>query len=115
LEFTKQPYAEASASGMLRLRSTFSVTLESKGEDEEVNLKLHIRCPVLEDEGQEGDDLNLTIDVNGVDATPDPEHPNVLRFAITKGGKATFTVQSEDYDAAWTVRLRPEIDEEVAE
>lgn len=114
LEFTKQPFAEASANGMLRLRSTFSVALDSKAEEASVSLKLHVRCPVLEDEGQEGEDLNLKIDVKGVEATPDPEDPRVLRFVIGKGGKAAFTVESEDYDAAWTVRLRPEIDAEVA-
>ena len=114
LEFTKQPYAEASANGMLRLRSVFSVTLDSEASDESVNLKLHVRCPVLEDGGQEGDDLTLAIDVKGVDATPDPVDPSVLRFVVVKGVKAAFTVESEDYDAAWTVRLRPEIDAEAA-
>lgn len=99
---------------MLRLRSAFSVALDSKADEEELSLKLHIHCPVLEDEGQEGDNLNLTIDVKGVAATPDPADPRVLRFVVERGGKATFTVESEEYDAAWTVRLRPEIDAEAA-
>ena len=114
LEFTTQPYAEASANGMLRLRSAFSVALDSKADDESVSLKLHVRCPVLEDEGQEGEDLDLKIGVKGVEAIPDPKDSRVLRFVIVKGGKAAFTVESEDYDAAWTVRLRPEIDAEAA-
>ncbi|PMS14330.1 hypothetical protein C0Z18_32140 [Trinickia dabaoshanensis] len=114
LEFTKQPFAEAASNGMLRLRSAFSVALDSGAEEESVSLKLHVRCPVLEDEGQEGEDLNLKIDVKGVAATPTPDDPKVLRFVIERGGKATFTVESEEYDAAWTVRLRPEIDAEAA-
>lgn len=114
LEFVKQPYAEAASNGMLRLRSTFSVALDSKADDESVDLILHVRCPVLEDEGQEGEDLQLKIDVKGVVATPDPEDPKVLRFPISKGTKAVFAVESEDYDAAWTVRLRPEINQEAA-
>lgn len=113
LEFTKQPYAEATAEGMLRLRSAFTVAMDSTAEDESVELRLHIKCPVLEDEGQEGDDLNLKIDVKGVDAMFDAEEHRLCRFELAKGGKAHFAIESEPYDAAWTVRLRPEIEEEV--
>ena len=69
---------------------------------------------MLEDESQEGDDLNLSIKGSGVDAT-------VIRTIIassdshSKGPKAHFAVESEKYDPAWTVRLRPEIDEETVQ
>ncbi len=112
LEFTKQPYAVATSDGMLRLRSAFSLALDPKAEDEAVSLRLRVSCPVLEDEGQEGDDLNLKIEVKGIEATPDPEDARLFRFVMSKGAKAHFTLESEDYDPAWSVRLRPEIDEE---
>jgi len=114
LEFTRQPYAEATAGGMLRLRSAFTVALDSKSEDGSVELRLHVKCPVLEDEDQEGDDLALKINVKGVDATADPEEHRLYRFELEKGAKAHFAIESEPYDPAWTVRLRPEIDEEIA-
>ena len=115
LEFTKQPYAEATAEGMLRLRGVFTVALDAKAEEESVGLRLHVRCPVIEDEGQEGEDLALKINVRGVDAKVDDEEHRLLRFDLERGAKAQFAIESEPYDPAWTVRLRPEIDEEVAQ
>lgn len=112
LDFTKQPVAEATPAGTLRLHSAFSVALDPKADDESVSLRLQVRCPVLEDDGQEGDDLDLDIRVRGVNATADAGDPRVLHFVVAKGEKAHFTVESEEYDPAWTVRLRPEIDEE---
>lgn len=78
-----------------------------------MDLRLRIGCPVLEDEGQEGDDLGLIVKVTGVDVRVDPEDQHVYHFTLAKGGKAHFGIESEPYDPAWTVRLRPEIDEEV--
>ena len=69
---------------------------------------------MLEDAGHEGDELALDIKTKGVKAVPDPEEPGQFTFEISKGAKAHFTVESEPYDPAWTVRLRPEIDNEVA-
>ncbi len=114
LEFTKRPQAEATAAGMLRVRTAFNVSLDSKAEEESVGLRLLVRCPVLEDDDQEGDDLKLRIEVSGVEASADPNEPALFRFLMAKGSKAHFTVESEDYDPAWSVRLRPEIEEEVA-
>lgn len=113
LEFSRQPHAAATDSGQLQLTSAFRVFLDSKAEDEPVRLRVRVSCPVLEDEGQEGEDLKLVIKVTGVDAEPDPEDHRLIRLTLAKGDKANFAVQSEEYDPAWTVRLRPEIDEEV--
>lgn len=113
LEFTEPPRPEATKGGMLRLRSEFTVTMDGNAGDDPVKLRLRVNCPVLEDEGQEGDELLLRIDAKGVTAKPDPEDSHVLRFAMRKGSKAHFSVESEDYDPAWTVRFRPEIDQEV--
>jgi len=115
LEFTKQPQAEATTEGTLKLRGAFSVAMDSKSEDESVNLRVRVSCPVLEDEGQEGDDLNLSIKVTGVAATVDPDDHRLFRFAMAKGSKAHFAVESEAYSPAWSVRLRPEIDEEAVQ
>jgi hypothetical protein len=112
LEFTKQPRAEATVDGTLKLRGAFSVAMDSKSEDESVNLRVRVSCPVLEDEGQEGDDLNLSIKVTGVEANVDPDDHRLFRFLMVKGSKAHFAVESEEYNPAWSVRLRPEIDEE---
>jgi hypothetical protein len=113
LEFSKQPHAAASADGQLQLTGAFRVFLDAKADDEPVRMRVRVSCPVLEDEGQEGEELNLTIKVSGVDAKADPEDSRLFRFSLTKGDKAHFTFNSESYDPAWTVRLRPEIDEEV--
>ena len=99
---------------MLRLRAAFTVALDAKAGDEPVELRLKINCPVLEDAGHEGDDLVLDIKAKGVKAIPDPEEPAQFKFEIRKGATAHFTVESEPYDPAWTVRLRPEIDDEVS-
>lgn len=113
LDFSKQPHAIATGDGQLKLRSSFNITLDAKAEDATVDLRLRIGSPVLEDEGQEGDDLGLTVKVTGVDVRVDPEDKHVYRFTLAKGCKAHFGIESEPYDPAWTVRLRPEIDEEV--
>lgn len=115
LEFTKQPYAEATPEGMLRLKSAFTVSLDAKAEDEDVELRVRIGCPVLEDDDQEGDDLALMVDVNGVKAVVDGTDPHLFRFPLAKGAKAHFKIESEPYNPAWTVRLRPEIDRETAQ
>lgn len=114
LEFTKQPYAEATDDGMLRVKSAFTVKLDDKSADEEVDLRLRVNCPVLEDENEEGDDLPMAVNWEGVKAVADPSDPLVFRFKIAKGDRARFSVASEPYDPAWTVRLRPDIDREEA-
>ncbi|NWG75491.1 MAG: hypothetical protein HXY24_12930 [Rubrivivax sp.] len=113
LEFTKQPYAIAADDGMLKLLSAFDIFLDQNAPEDQVDLRLRISCPVLEDEGQEGDDLALTIKHKGVTARVDPEDHRVFHFALAKGAKAHFDIESEGYNPAWTVRLRPEIDAEV--
>ena len=113
LEFSKQPHAAAFPGGQLQLTGAFRVFLDSKADDEPVRMRVRVSCPILEDEGQEGEDLNLNVKVTGVNAEADPEDNRLFRFKLTKGEKAHFTFNSEAYDPAWTVRLRPEIDEEV--
>ena len=112
LEFNTQPHAVATDDGQLRLCSSFNITLDPQAEDDEVALQLRIGCPVLEDEGQEGDDLQLTVKVTGVEVRTSPQDESVYHFILSKATKARFGVESEPYDPAWTVRLRPEIDEE---
>lgn len=110
LEFTKQPFAEATDEGMLRLRSTFMIRMDDKAEDEEVDLRLRINCPVMEDDNEEGDDLPLEVRWEGVTALKDAADPSVYTFKLAKGAKAKFSISSQAYDPAWTVRLRPDID-----
>lgn len=112
LEFTKQPSAIATEDGMLKLRSAFNIHLDPKATEDQVKLMLRIGCPVLEDDGQEGDDLKLSINATGIEAQQDENDSRVYRFTMSKGTKAHFTIESESYDPAWTVRLRPEIDAE---
>jgi len=114
LEFTRQPHALATNDGNLKLFGAFNVTLDPSAEDDSVNLLLNLGCPVLEDDDHEGDDLNLNVDVSGVEAQRDPNEPHIFRFTLLKGTKAHFGVESEPYDPAWTVRLRPEINAETA-
>jgi hypothetical protein len=114
LEFTKQPYAEPTDDGMLRVKSAFSVKLDDKSAEEEVELRLRVNCPVIEDDNEEGDDLPIQVSWEGVTAVADGADPFVFRFKLAKGEKAKFNVASEAYDPAWTVRLRPDIDREQA-
>lgn len=114
LEFTKQPYAEATDDGMLRVKSAFSVRLDDKSEDDQVDLRLRVNCPVIEDDNEEGDDLPLQVSWDGVKAVADEADPFLFRFKLAKGEKAKFSIVTEAYDPAWTVRLRPDIDKELA-
>lgn len=115
LEFLKQPFAEATEDGMLRLKSAFAIRLDEKSEEDEVDLRLRVNCPVLEDDNEEGDDLKLKIDVDGIAVKVDEADPHVCRFRLSKHSKAKFTIESEAYDPAWTVRLRPDIDRDGAQ
>lgn len=115
LIFTKQPHAIPTDDGMLKLRSVFDIYLDQQATEDQVKLQLRISCPVMEDEGQEGDDLALTVKFHGVEAETDPTDPWLYRFLMKKGEKAHFAIESENYDPAWTVRLRPEIDAEVVQ
>ena len=115
LVFTKQPHAIATPEGTLKLRSVFDIFLDPKATEEQVKLQLRISCPVMEDEGQEGDDLALIVKFTGVEAQADPHDHRLFRFFLQKGAKAHFAIESESYDPAWTVRLRPEIDAEAVQ
>lgn len=115
LEFPRQPHAEPTEEGMLRLKGTFTLVLDPEAEDDEVNLRLRVGCPILEDDGQEGDDLAVDIRYKGVAAVVDDRDPHVLRFSLAKGEKARFRLESEPYDPAWTVRLHPEVEREVTQ
>lgn len=115
LVFSKQPHAIATPEGALKLRSVFDIFLDPKATEEQVKLQLRISCPVMEDEDQEGDDLALTVKFTGVEAQVDPDDHRLFRFAMKKGAKAHFAIESESYDPAWTVRLRPEIDAEAVQ
>jgi hypothetical protein len=113
LAFTKQPYAESTGEGMLRLKGAFVVSLDEKSEEEEVDLRLRINCPVLENESEEGDELKMSIQAEGVAFDIDPSDSHVYRFRLGKSAKAKFRIESEDYEPGWTVRLRPDIEREV--
>ena len=97
LVFTKQPHAIPTPEGMLKLRSVFDIFLDPQATEEQVRLQLRISCPVMEDEGQEGDDLALTVKFTGVEAQPDPNDHRLYRFAMNKGAKAHFAIESEPH------------------
>ena len=97
---------------MLRVKSAFIVKLDEKSGDEEVELRLKVNCPVLEDDNEEGENLPMEVSWEGVKAIADPLDPLLFRFKIAKGDRARFSVASAAYDPAWTVRLRPDIERE---
>lgn len=113
LEFLNPAYAEATEDGKLRLKSTFAIRLDNSSELDTVDLRLKVNCPVMEDDNEEGEDLELSVSVEGVKAKVDESDPLVYRFTLPKNVKAKFKVQSVPYDPAWTVRLRPEFEREV--
>jgi hypothetical protein len=110
LEFSKQPAAAATNDGQLRITSTFIVRLDDRAEEDEVNLRMRVNCPVLEDDNEEGDQLALDIKISGVEASIEDGNPPIYRFSLNKNTKAKFAIESEAYDPAWTVRLRPDIE-----
>lgn len=110
LEFSKAPYAEEADGGMLRLKSIFTIRLDDTSEEDSVPLRLQLNCPVLEDNNEEGDNLPLTVFIDGVEAVNDEANKWTYRFTLPKNVKAKFKVESASYDPAWTVRLRPDID-----
>jgi hypothetical protein len=112
LEFLRPAFAEATEDGMLRLKSTFALRLDDKSDEDAVDLRLRVNCPVLEDDSEEGEDLKLSIEVDGVAAIVDANDPLTYRFRLAKNVKAKFKIESESYDPAWTVRLRPDIERE---
>lgn len=113
LEFSKPAYAEATDGGKLRLKSSFSIRLDDKSEVETVELRLRVNCPVME-ENEEGEFLAIAITVEGVKAIRDDADAWTYRFTLPKNVKAKFKVESEPYDPAWTVRLRPDFEREEA-
>lgn len=111
LEFSKPAYAEATEDGRLRLKSSFSIRLDEKSELESVELRLRINCPVME-ENEEGEFLAVAVSIDGVKAKADEADAWTYRFTLPKRVKARFNVESEPYDPAWTVRLRPDFERE---
>lgn len=97
------------------MKSTFAIKLDDKSEEDEVNLRMRINCPVLEDSNEEGEDLKLTVEVDGVVAHASKDDPLTYRFKLAKHSRAKFKIESEAYDPAWTVRLRPDIEREDAQ
>ncbi|WP_421885002.1 hypothetical protein [Methylibium sp.] len=114
LEFIKAAYAEATDDGKLRLKSTFAIRLDNSSDVDTVDLRLKVNCPVMEDDNEEGEDLELSISVDGVKAKVDESDPLVYRFTLPKNVKAKFKVESAPYDPAWTVRLRPDFEREAS-
>ena len=112
IEFTESPRPEALPNGKLKIKAAFSVRLDDKTEDDEVHLRLRVGCPVVEDNNQEGDDLKVTLSCKGVEYRESFEEEPIILFRLCKKDRARFRVESEEYDATWTVRLRPEIDRE---
>lgn len=112
LEFLQPAYAEATEDGRLRLKSTFAIRLDNSSEIDTVDLRLRVNCPVMEDNNEEGEDLELSVSVEGVKVKVDESDPLVYRFTLPKNVKAKFKVESTPYDPAWTVRLRPDFERE---
>lgn len=110
VNFVKAPMAEETDNGKLKLTSSFRVSLADDAPSESVRLELNVRCPVVEEEDGEGEDLRLFITCDGEVDVPDPNHPEIVRFTFEPGESYTFHVESEEYEPMWTVKLRPEIE-----
>ena len=112
LEYSEYPRLETTPDGRIRVKTSFSVSLDERADDESVELKLRVASPVIEDDNQEGDDVPVKITSADVRTTPIEGDAAALMFKIGKGVRARFTVESEPYDRAWTVRVRPEVSRE---
>lgn len=110
LEFQHQPHAVPTHDGRLALEGQFSVRLDDKATDEQVRLKLTLDCPILEDDGREGDSLAVTVSAQDVDLEAVQNEESSYFFTLQKGAKPKFSVRSDPYERTWTVRFRPELE-----
>lgn len=107
LTYVKEPRPEATG-GELRLKAAFSVKLKADENIEDVDIRVRVSCPVIED-GSVGDDLGLTI-VSDVALTDDVQRPGWKTFKLTQSQIARFECETVPYDPMWTVRFVPEVE-----
>jgi hypothetical protein len=110
LNFVKAPYAVETQNGKLRLNSTFKVHLSEDAPPEMVRLRLSVNCPVVEEEDAEGANLRVEVQSDVEFVTPDPKSPEIIEFDCEPGDSFVFSIESEEYEPVWTVRLRPELE-----
>lgn len=92
------------------MRAVFKVHLADDAPPEPVTLQLSVNCPVVEEEDSEGENLKVTVECDGEVSRPSESRPEVVQFDCEAGESYVFTVESEEYEPLWTVRLRPEIE-----
>lgn len=107
LKYVAAPRAEA-IGDELRLKAAFSVELRPEADVDEVDVRVRVACPVIED-GSVGDDLELAMS-SDVTLSDDTERPGWQTFSLKRSEVAYFECETVPYDAMWTVRFVPEVE-----
>jgi len=107
IEFIEKPVPVAlkGAPDKIRFAAKFEVRLKDEFVPKSADLAVDLNCHIVEDEHSAGDPLHVKADVAGPNYTRDNE--GRFRFKLGKGAKASFTVESEPYDAMWSVLFAP--------
>ena len=108
LKYVQAPRAEATGDE-LRLKAAFSIELRPETDADQVDVRVKVTCPVIED-GAIGDDpLELSISCDTV-LSDDPARPGWQRFDLKQGQTVNFECETVPYDPMWTVRFVPEVE-----
>ena len=108
LKYVTAPRAEA-IGDELRLKAAFSIELRPEAETEEVDVRVKVTCPVIEDGGIGDDPLELSI-VSDAVLVDDPARPGWKRFGLKHAQPVSFECETVPYDPMWTVRFVPEVE-----
>lgn len=107
LHYSKQPRPERVGTELV-LKASFGVELKPEENVDELEVRVRVSCPVIED-GSVGDDLDLAM-TSTVDLSDDAHQPGWKRFVLKQGHPAKFECESVPYDPLWTVRFVPEVE-----
>jgi hypothetical protein len=109
IDFIEKP-APAALKGetdRIRFSTKFEVRLKDEYEPKHAELVVELNCNIVEEEQSAGDALPFEANMTGPQHTTD-EYGR-FRFKLAKGAKASFAVQSEPYDAIWSVIFAPTV------
>ncbi|MES3056621.1 hypothetical protein O6V14_13380 [Sphingomonas faeni] len=107
LSYVEEPRAEAKGDELC-LRAAFSVRLKADESVDNLNVRVRVSCPVIED-GSVGEDLDISI-VSDIALTDDVERPGWKTFNLKQAQVVNFQCQTVSYDPLWTVRFVPEVE-----
>lgn len=107
LTYDKEPAAEVDGQ-KLRLTAVFSVRLKADEDVDQLEARLRVTCPVVED-NELGESLAVSV-VTTEKIKEDPESQGWKRITIRRDRASKFMCETESYDPSWTVQFIPEVE-----